>query len=231
MEAFITSLAESAREYGLSRLSEESSISRSQIHRILHGKNTSIETLERLLDVLGFSLRLEKKAESTFSLCDKRSLEFALAIHGAPLLTENENEFRGQKIPSKTMTLIAALKAGRWDSRINSILPFFIHKNWDDIDISELKRAEIDRRYLSYQLDLLYRLTNNLDYVEAIGNFRPRKKTLPKQVLIKGRKRNAIQNRIFSRTENGAATAWGYKTSDSFNDIEARFRKWCSVAV
>ena len=235
MEALVASISESAREYGLSRLSEESGISRSQIHRVLHGKNTSLETLGRLLDVLGLSLTIKRiRPESTLSLSSNEALKFSLASHGAPLLTDHEMEekCRSKKIPSKTKTLIAALKAGRADSGINTILPIFIHKNWKDFDLAELKKADVDQKYLAYQLDLLYRLTNNLDYLGAIIKFWPHKKIIiTKQILIKGRKKNGMQERIFSRTENGAATAWGYKTSDSLDNIRARFEKWSNVGV
>lgn len=215
-------------------MSEESGISRSQIHRVLAGKNTSLETLGRILDVLGLSLSLNQtRANPVLSLADKDALKFALASHGAPLPlgSEKVKNFFGLKIPSKTKTLIAALKVGRTDSGINTILPIFIFKSWKDLELTELKETDIDRKYLAYQLDLLYRLTNDLSYLEAITAFLPNRDDVSKQILIKGRKKNKMQERIFSRTENGAAKAWGYKTTDSFESIEARFRKWSQVAV
>ena len=231
MEGTIQSITKYAREYGLSRLSEESGISRSQIHRVLNGKNTSLETLGKLLDILGLSLRIQKRKDNTLSLNNRNALKFALANQGAPLLTDSasEDEFMGRTIPTKTKTLIAALKAGRKDSSINSILPIFIHKNWKDFNIGEIMRADIESKYLAYQLDLLYRLTNNLDYFELISKLYPKEGIASKQILIKGRRRNKMQERVFARTENGPATAWGYKTSDSFDTIKQRFEKWSSV--
>lgn len=177
MESLIAAVSVYARKYGLSRLSEESGISRSQLHRVLNGKNTSLETIGRILEVLGLSLTIKKTREDlTLSLANKEALKFALAVHGAPLLVDREREleFKGQKIPSKNKTLIAALQKGREDSAINAVLPIFIHKNWNEIDLGELMMAEVDPRYLAYQLDLLYRLTNSLDYLDAMTNVRPK---------------------------------------------------------
>ena len=226
---FLGHFDKSARAYGLTRLSEESGIARPYIHRILSGKSSpSLRILEKLLTPLGLTIAIKEEKVHLIDLAEINYLKLAMAHYGAPLIVEFalKESVRTLGMPSLIEVIIAALQKGRNDAEINAVLPTFIDKNIEEVNLDLVIDSFEDRQYLGYLLDILYTLTSNRKYVLAISRLDIHE--LRTKNLIRGRTKNKFQKAFFARCTNPIAKAWKFKTGDSFESIKQRFVKWRS---
>lgn len=229
MSMILGQIKERAEEYGLTRLSQDSGVSRPQIHKILNGSSSpSLETLTKILATLGLGLRLTRGSQRQLDLTKMEALKYAMASYGAPYVLSNEaiEGLREAAIPSLKDTLIHAIKEGRYSSEINSLLPFFIHKNSAKIDLPSLTSSINDSQYYGYILDLLFRMTDDRKYLMALSHLKIQEGQLRHAPLIKGERRNRFQKAYFDRVVNPVAQSWKFSTADSFESIKQRFNKW-----
>ena len=223
-------LTEIAEDYGLHKLSEDSGISRPHIYRILSGKNSpSLETLESLLSTLGYSIEIKEGHKNELNLNKEDHLSYAMAHYGAPLVItkESKNKYAEFTIPDVNKVIYHGIKKGRYSAKINSVLPFFIHKNFNDSDFEEIIDLIDDRQYLGYVLEILYRITLQSEYIMAISQLNIDPSLLRVKNLIKGTKSNKYKDSLLNSTKNSIAKTWKFRTLDSFESIKNRFNKWC----
>ncbi|MEZ4753550.1 MAG: helix-turn-helix transcriptional regulator [Bdellovibrionota bacterium] len=225
----ITQIADLAKQYGLTRLSEESGISRPHLHRILSGKNSpSLDTLLSVLDILGCSIELKFGTHQALDLARNDHLTLALAHYGAPLFVQESTiaKHKSCRIPPLGEVAFQALLNGRSNASINTVLPVFLHKNLQELNLDKIIENFDDHQYLGYLLDILYRLTSERKYILAISKLNIDPSHIRTKKLIKGSPNNNFQKDFFKKVDNPAANTWKFQTSDSLESVKLRFNKW-----
>jgi transcriptional regulator with XRE-family HTH domain len=230
---FLNEIVSDLKIFGVSRLERMTGLSRSHIYSILNGKtDPSLETIEKLLSPLGYQLSLKRKImrsnERLLTNEDEDFILWSLTQHGAPLLTK-------ESFPTHLdidETLIASLDHGRKNAQINTVLPIFIFKNSHKLNCKNIKRRVPDKRYLAYILNLIVHITNDLDIGGKLQELRNEVGSIRHpQRLVKRGKMSEFEKKKFDTVENMIANSWKFKTADSLDGIEERFRKWMTNGI
>lgn len=212
-------IKEEAKAFGIEQLTRTTGLSRSNIYEIINGRiKPRINTYEKLLNALGYKLSIEKIHKINI---DTKDLKENLIIFGAPLYSENKKFKR----LSLDKTLLHALEYGRFDTSINSILPYFINRNLKQVDLYKIRRLTSEKRYLGYLLNIILLIENNLELATHL-EFLKDKSLNKKENLIKREKISKFHENAFSKSENICADEWGFQTLDHFDDIKARYINW-----
>jgi len=219
-----------AMQHGVGKLAAKTGLSRSHIYGILNGvTDPSLSTLQKLMDAIGYQLKLEKKSQKirhTNSLLKNENfIIWNLALHGAPLLV---HEQFNQPLDINEV-LIRAIELGRKNSQINAILPYFIYRNWNiyNKSLKRIIKKIKDKRYFAYLLNLIFHFTNDLEISDRLNDLRRtiRVGFLPQRLIQRGRVSKFEKQRLKS-VDNMIASSWKLQTLDSLTDAEVRFRKW-----
>lgn len=224
----------SAKKYGILKLQKETGLSRSHIYSILSGKtDPSWQTLQKLLAPLGYEPQFKKRSFQPTAPRDLNNSDYIiwnLVRFGAPLFSEKNFE-----APLDiNQALISALRLGREKAQINAILPYFIHRNWEQFHWKNILKeaSESELRYLGYLLNLIIHFTNNLEISELLTKIREKVgKTLRTEKLVGKGKISKFEKKKFETTQNMIADSWRFKTSDSLAGIAERFKKWQMITT
>lgn len=213
------------KDYGINKLSKETGVSRSNIYGIMNGEvSPSLATYQKLTERLGYQLELTKKQPMDM---DPNYLIWSLASWGAPIMTE------GHYSPPMDLNLllIKSLSKGREEPRINTILPFFIYKNWDKFKWPKIMRETSERQYLSYLINIIFHITNDLKTNSILAELQTYRIQKKKQFLIKSQKQSRFELKRFEITDNKIAKSWNYQTADDLSSITQRFNKWLRASA
>lgn len=225
--SILRSLQSKIQQLGVTELSKRTGISKMQIHRIVNGTSSpTLQTLEKIGSALGYELELRPTYKEELFRNDDKGLKQALAHYGAPLLVEGDKS--PQRWPSLRQTVLRALERGREEPDINSVLPYFLNSNREDLDFAELARLTNEPRYLAYLLTVLFHITSERIYLEGLRCFSIPKGSQGKIPLIK-QSLTKQQKKRLSQSKNKLAEMWGFMTLDSIDSIQNRFNKWSSA--
>jgi len=216
-------LCKQIKDYGIERMSRETGLSRSNIYGIIkHEITPRIDTYQCLLEALGYELKITKRIKDKKDKNYIDQLKANLSDYGAPINTSTKN----YKSMTLDETFIEALEYGRTDTSINVSLPYFIHKNFDQLEIMNTIQITNEPLYLGYLLNLIALLTNNIKTISYMSILESMHTVPKKQPLIKNQTIGKFQKKALKETDNACAAKWGFETLDSMSNIKSRFDKW-----
>lgn len=216
-KGFRQALRARAQAYGLSRLSEDSDVSRQALYAFFDGGDMKLSNLESLMDVLGVELSFKAPDPVDEDVLGN------LGRFGSPLVAGK---------PKTPMTLEASLaKALRLvggEGRLTSVLPYLLVHKAQTVDGKELlKHLEGDSKslqFLGYFLDvaLAYRKRKPLEKLRKSVE----KKLKQKSDLMLRERDQGKSLKDFERFDNPAAKKWRVGTRDELSYLVERCRKW-----
>jgi hypothetical protein len=206
-----------AQAFGVSRLSESTGLSRQALYDLFDGGDMKLSNLEKVSEALGVELSFSVASATAEDILGN------LTQYGAPLMIERP------KVPlSLVETLVKALGLVKKESRLTSVLPYFLLKKYRSLNEKEL----------------LSRLRNNPEGLQLFGYFL--------EVALAFRKRKSLQRLLlkversldsksflvlrdgdeskslkeFERFNNPAAKKWRVGTREALSYLVERCKKW-----
>ena len=213
-------LKSTMRTYGMKRLAEKASVSRTSLYNLLSGENFEGDTLEKIAQVLNLELCVLGQTPTYENVCHH------LASYGAPLLHD--------KSKPVTMSLEETAKWGlqlsKRDGLLESVMPFFLVKNFSKINkaqfLSQLNE-ESQFQLLGYYLDLGAEYMQDKQLKKFTNSFY-QKKFLSLQLGQKKPSQRALG--VLKSKHNPLAKKWNVLSLGSLEDYFSRFRKWDKIA-
>lgn len=219
----LDTIRDESKQFGITRLSLETGISRSNLYGIFDGSiEPKISTIEKILKSLGYVIAIKPIHTPSIDLADTNFLRWSLSQYGAPISVE-------QKFQSKAEInelLLMTLKQARRDPELNSILPLFIFKNLERFNWDHILRDTKEAQYLGYLLSLIDHIKCDPILKELSLKIYREHKPTKIQHLISGKKPGKFLTKKLEENTNQVAKFWHFKTLDTLGDIEARFHKW-----
>lgn len=209
-------LKDMMKVYGMKSLAEKAGVSRTSLYNFLHGENFEGNTLEKVSVVLNVELAVVGKTPDYESVCNH------LAYYKAPLLYD-------KSVPvtmSLEETTKWGLKFSKDDGLLDSVMPFFLLKNFKLFNRARLL-AQMDAEYLyqllGFYLELGAEYRKNKNINEFTNSFYE-KNFLPLYMSKEKPSRRALE--VLKSKNNLVGKKWNVFSFGSLEDYFTRFRKW-----
>ncbi|MCB9026771.1 MAG: hypothetical protein H6625_10670 [Bdellovibrionaceae bacterium] len=215
--SFREELKAKAQAFGVSNLSESTGLSRQALYDLFEGGDMKLSNLEKVLGALGMELSFNVSQPTAEDVLGN------LTRYGAPLVMDTP------KVPmSLVETLVSSLKLVKKESRLTSVLPYFLLKKYRSLNEKELlgnlKKNPEDLQLFGYFLEvaLYFRKRKGLQkLLLKVEKLLDSKSFL---VLREGDQTKSLKN--FERFDNPAAKKWKIGTRDELNYLVERCKKW-----
>lgn len=209
-------LEELIKDYGPSRLADDSGISRQGIYRLLSERNPRYETLEKLASTLRIDLDLTKNLPST------EEIYSSLKEHGAPLSAQTIEH----PLPLEE-SLARGISLSRTDGLISSIIPYLLFRKIDDLNtprLISLCDSLGESRTLGYYADVANAFKSNEKLkrlADLIFDLH-----FGQESLSKNEKPTESFRHLAKLTDNPIAKKWKFMTIDNLEHHLERYNKW-----
>lgn len=204
-------VVENLKNTNLSEVMRETKVSRQTLYNVLQNKNTTKETVTKLVDY--------------FYKKNNAEVYQNLKFYGAPLF---EN---AKKTYSLEQTLFYALNLSRNDGLVESVLPYVLYKNRSVVNLKFLYRKcmkeDLDN-LLGYYLEVSTKFRSNKNFEKFLKYMKELCDHQTLQPVPLG-KRKVPEYARSAYTQNEVALSWGLLVRGELNHHLERFEKWAAL--
>lgn len=204
------------KTYGMKPLAEKSGVSRASLYNLFHGENFEGNTLAKVSKVLNLEFGVLGKTPDYENVCNH------LAYYKAPLL------FDKQKPVTMDLeeTTAWALKFSKGDGLLESVMPYFLLKNFKDLHRAKLL-AQLDEEYLfqllGFYLELAAKYSKNKKMKEFTNSFYQNNFT---PLYMSKEKPSQRTLDVLMSKNNPVSRLWNVFSLGSVEGYFEQFRKW-----
>ncbi len=212
-------LKDKMKLYGMKPLAKKAGVSRTSLYNLLNGQNFEGETLAKVSKVLNLELGVLNKTPMYEDVCNN------LAYYGAPLFFDKSKPFT----MSLEETSKWGLKYSKNDGLLESVMPFFLLKNFKSFNrakLFSLLDEEAQLQLFGYYLELAGEYAKNKKMKEFANSFYQR---VFESLYLGSDKPTERTLDVLKSKKNTVAKKWNVLTFSSLNDYFMRFRKWDKV--
>lgn len=202
-----------AKEFGLLKLHVESGVARSRLYDFVNGADLSSENFFKVLECLGYGLRLVK-------LNEQKSLDLSLGAYGAPVLRKTKNP----KLELEEAFLGALMRAPS-DSTYFEFAVYLLLKNEFNLQgLLDVVRLPVHRQLFGYAADLAETLDKRRSFKEVTLELKSDKYP---RFSFSGTEKTGKYAAMRSQLKpNVLAKKWNVQTNTTLEILRERFEKW-----
>lgn len=202
-----------AKEFGLSKLHKGSGVARSRLYDFVNGADLSSENLFKVLECLGYGLRVVK-------LDEQNSLDSSLGAYGAPVLRKAKNP----KLKLEEALLGALMKAPNDSTYFEFVVYLLLKKELNFQSLLDVVRLPVHRQLLGYAAELAETLDGKRSFKELTLELKNDKYP---PFSFSGSEKPGKYGAMRSRLKpNPLAKKWNVRTNTTPEMLRDRFEKW-----